>query len=133
MKEVSQTSVGEKQHNVFTSRQGNTTSTLPLVMNIKTSKLCKRIIFRSKSHNASEESKLLRGSKLNKMGCVASRVDQKFSKKQSVKRLRKSTLYAEKLEENSFPARIPQRCTCRMAIMKEMGKELRRLSPEVEF
>ena len=61
------------------------------------------------------------------MGCVASRVDQKFSaKKQSARRLRKSTLYAEKLKENSFPARIPQRCTCRMAIMKEMGKELRR-------
>ena len=65
------------------------------------------------------------------MGCVASHVNQKLSKEQSVKRLRKSVLYAEKLKENSFPARIPQRC--RMAIMNEMGKELRRLSPEVEF
>ena len=66
-----------------------------------------------------------------KMGCVSSRVNQEFRKRQAVKRLRKNILAVQKLKANISPIRIPLRCP--MVVMKEMGKELRRLYPDEKF
>ena len=66
-----------------------------------------------------------------KMGCVSSRVNQEFRKRQAVKRLRKNILAVQKLKGNISPIRIPLRCP--MVVMKEMGKELRRLYPDEKF
>lgn len=65
------------------------------------------------------------------MGCAFSNAHQRFTKQKSIKRLRQSTLYADKLKANNVPKIIPLKC--RMVVMKELGNELRKLSPEVEF
>ena len=66
-----------------------------------------------------------------KMGCAFSRANQQFRKRQAVKRLRKNILNVQKLKANTSPIRIPLRCP--MVVMKEMGKELRRLYPDEKF
>ena len=65
------------------------------------------------------------------MGCVSSRVNREFRKRQAVKRLRKNILNVQKLRANTSPKRVPLRCP--MVVMKEMGNELRRLYPDEKF
>ena len=66
-----------------------------------------------------------------KMGCVSSRVNQELRKRQAVKHLRKNIVNVQKLKGNTSYIRIPLRCP--MVVMKEMGKELRRLYPDEKF
>ena len=62
------------------------------------------------------------------MGSVVSQLNQHSKKRQALRQLRKNMRHVQKFNVKNLTGRIPPRCP--MVVMKEMGKELRRLYPD---
>lgn len=62
------------------------------------------------------------------MGSVVSQLNQHSKKRRALRQLRKNMRHVQKFNVKNLTGRIPPRCP--MVVMKEMGKELRRLYPD---